>query len=213
MNLIEIAHPAGALGADDHAALAKEITDGLVGDGVTAEEEVPEATLRRARRMTHVGFRELADWHTGDGPWDPATAPPLWVTMSVPEAWRDEMARHVIGWLRRAVRRLDHEHGWERPGGDLWINLVGVADGSIGLNGKPATSDDVLAYLTEEFRAAYDAGEIELPEGVVIDPMCGMQVKLGPRAITLEHDGETVGFCAEACRAGYARKEGLPVPA
>jgi hypothetical protein len=212
MNLIEIAHPAGALDAADRAALAKEVTDGLTGDAMTAEKEVPEATLRRARRMTHVGFRELAGWHTGDGPWDASTPPPLWITMSVPEAWRDEMARHVIGWLRRAVRRLDHEHGWERPGGDLWINLVGVADHSIGLNGRPATSDDVLSYLTEEFRAEYDAGAVELPEGVVIDPMCGMRVKLGPRAITLEHDGETVGFCAVSCRAAYARREGLSVP-
>lgn len=211
MNLIEIAHPAGALDAADHAALARGITAGLVGDGVAAED-APEETLRRARTMTHVGFRELADWHTGDGAWDPAGAPPLVITMTVAEAWREEAARHVIGWLRRAVKRLDHERGWERTGGDLWINVVGVADGSIGLNGKPVTSDDLLAYMTEEFRAAYDAGRVEVPDGMVIDPMCGMRVKIGPRAITIEHDGELLGFCAESCRAGYARREGLPVP-
>jgi hypothetical protein len=43
--------------------------------------------------------------------------------------------------------------------------------------------------------------------------MCGMRVRLGPSAITLEHDGETKAFCAAACRAAYARQHGLPVPA
>lgn len=213
MDLIEIAHPAGALDPTDHAALATQIAQGLVGDAENPEQDVPEETLRRARTMTHVGFRELAGWYTGDGPWNPSTAPPLWITMTVPEAWRDEMAQPVISRMRRAVRKLDADRGWERTGGDLWINVVGVADGSIGLNGRAATSDDVLGYLTEEFRAAHVAGEVELPEGVVIDPMCGMRVKLGPTAITLEHDGETIGFCAENCRAGYARLEGLPLPA
>lgn len=212
MNLIEISHPCGALSEEDHALLAGEIIVGLVGDGDLPDAEVPEATMRRARTMTHIGFRELTAWHTGDGPWDPAATPPLWITMSLPEAWREETSRHLIGWIRRAVRRLDAAHGRHRTGGDLWINVVGVADGSIGLNGKPMTADAVLSYMTEAFRASYVAGEIDLPEGVVVDPMCGMQVKLGPRAITLEHRDETLGFCAEACRAAYARREGIPVP-
>lgn len=211
MNLIEIRCPVGALDADDRAAFAGDITVGLVGDQMA--DDVPEETLGRARAMTHVGFRELDGWTTGEGPWQVGTTPPLWITMTVPDQWRDEMARHVIGWLRRAVRRLDARHGWQRSVGDLWINLTGVADGSIGLDGKPATADDVVAVMSEEFRARVDAGEIDLPDGVVIDPMCGMKVKLGRGAITLEHGGTTMGFCAWSCRAAYARREGIPVPA
>jgi YHS domain-containing protein/phenylpyruvate tautomerase PptA (4-oxalocrotonate tautomerase family) len=209
VNLVEIRCPTGALDAEDRARLAADITAGLVGDAV--EDEVPAETLGRARAMTHLGFRELDGWTTGDGPWRPDTPPPLWLTMTVPETWRDEISRHLTGWLRRAVRRLDARHGWERPIGGLWINITGVHDGSIGLDGKASTADDVVAVMSEEFRARYDAGEVDLPDGVVIDPMCGMRVTLGPRAVTLEHDGTTWGFCAQSCRDAYARREGVPV--
>jgi YHS domain-containing protein len=43
-----------------------------------------------------------------------------------------------------------------------------------------------------------------LPDGGVIDPVCGMRVHLGPHAITLQHDGRTIGFCATGCREVYA---------
>ncbi|GGR50845.1 YHS domain-containing protein [Nocardioides luteus] len=205
MNLIEIRCPAGALDDSDRAWLAAEITAGLVGDGMT--EEVPAETLSRARAMTHVGFLALDGWTTGDGPWprDVGVAPPMWITMTVPEQWREEMSRYVIGWFRRAVHGLDARKGWKRSGGDLWINLVGVVDGSIGLDGRPSTADDVVATMTAEFRAKADAGDVDLPDGVVIDPMCGMKVRLGKGAITLEHDGVTLGFCAMACRDAYVR--------
>jgi YHS domain-containing protein len=211
MNLIEIRCPKNALGAEDRAALTGDITAALVGDQM--EDAVPEETLSRARAMTHVGFCELGDWTTGHGPWQTDAAVPLWITMTLPDLWRDEMARHVIGRLRRAVRRLDARHGWKRAPGDLWINIVGVADGSIGLDGKPATADDVVALMSEEYRAKADAGELDLPAGVVIDPMCGMRVRLRPDAITLEHAGTTLGFCARNCRDAYARREGIAVPA
>lgn len=204
MNLIEIRCPVGALDGEDRAGLAGDITAGLVGDEIPVE--VPEETMWRARAMTHVGFLALNGWTTGDGPWQPGVTPPLWITMTVPDRWRDETARHAIGWLRRAVRRLDARHGWERSVGDLWINLVGIADGSIGLDGRPATADDVLATMTAEFRARTDAGDVDLPDGTVIDPICGMRVKLGKGAITVEDDGVTVGFCAQACRDAYVRQ-------
>lgn len=214
MFLIEIAHPRGALTADDHAALAQTIIAGLVDtDDDAAIEGVAEETMRRARPMTHVAFRELVDWTNGDGPITTDVAPPIWVTATVPEAWRDDMARHTIGWIRRAIRRLDNDHGWQRTGGDLWINMVGVADGSIGLNGKPSTANDVVTYLTEDFREALSEGRIEVPDGVLVDPMCGMYVRPGRGAITLEHDGETFAFCAPGCRDAYANLHGIPASA
>ncbi len=73
--------------------------------------------MRRVRTMAHLGFRELLDWTTGDGPWRPPAAPPLWLTITVPESWRDETARHTIGWIRRAIRRLDDRRGWQRVRG------------------------------------------------------------------------------------------------
>lgn len=208
MFLIEIAHPRDALTDDDRRALAGDVCDVLVG----AQDGVAEETMRRARAMTHVGFRELDSWTTGDGPWNPGEAPPLWVTFTVPEAWRSEMSRTAIGAVRRGVRRLDDTHDWKRSMGSLWINVVGILDGSIGMDGKPGTADEVVAHMTEEFRAGFDPDDAEVAEGIVIDPMCGMHVRLGRDAIVLEHDGRTVGFCAVACRKAYAREHGLPVP-
>jgi hypothetical protein len=209
MFLIEIAAPRDALSETDRRDLAGAICEVLVGD----QHSVPEETLRRARAMTHVSFRENDGWTTGDGPWTPGQAPPLIATFTVPEAWRAEMSRTAIGAVRRAVNRLDRAHGWQRPHGHLWVNVVGVADASIGMDGRPATADDVVGSMTEEFRARSEPDGAELPEGVAIDPMCGMRVRLGPSAITLDHDGETKAFCAAACRAAYARQHGLPVPA
>ncbi|MFD5054111.1 hypothetical protein [Streptomyces tendae] len=209
MFLIEIACPRGALTADDREELAGEVCRVLVG----AEEGVAEETMSRARAMMHVGFRELDSWTTGDGAWKPGRVPPLWVTLTVPEAWRTEMSRTSIGMVRRAVRRLDRSYGWERPEGHLWINVVGIADGSIGMDGKPGTADDVVGRMTAEYRARTDAAHADLPDGVTVDPMCGMRVRLGRGAVTLEHEGRTMGFCAKSCRAAYAREHGLPVPA
>lgn len=209
MFLIEIAHPRDALTEKDRRALAGDVCEVLTG----AEEGVAEETMRRARAMTHVAFRELDGWTTGDGPWTPGEAPPLWVTFTVPEAWRSEMSRTAIGAVRRGVRRLDRTHDWRRAAGSLWVNVVGILDGSIGMDGKPSTADEVVGQMTEEFRARFDPDDADVAEGVVIDPMCGMHVRLGRDAIVLEHDGRTIGFCAAACRTAYAREHGLPVPA
>lgn len=208
MFLIEIAHPRDALTEQDRRALAGDVCEILVG----AEEGVAEETMRRARAMTHIGFRALDGWTTGDGPWTPGEAPPLWVTFTVPEAWRGEMSRTAIGVVRRGVHRLDRAHDWQRATGSLWVNVVGVLDGSIGMDGKAGTADDIVAHMTAEFRARFDPDDADVAEGVVIDPMCGMHVRLGPDAIVLEHDGRTVGFCAAACRTAYAREHGLPIP-
>ncbi|WP_165984573.1 hypothetical protein [Streptomyces sp. YIM 98790] len=207
MNLVEITHPAGALDAAAQAEIARQITTGLLG-----AEQIPPETLRRARRMVHVLFREAKGWTTGDGPWPDQAPPPYIVTITVPEAWRAEMSRHGIGVVRAALQRQDSRSGISREGGDVWINVVGIADGSIGLNGRAATATGVVNYMTEEYRSGTPE-ESDLPEGVVLDPICGMQVRLGPKAITLEHDGTTVGFCAIACRDAYAQNRGLAADA
>lgn len=203
MNLIEITHPAGALDDAARAEVADHIINGLFGT-----EQIPPETLRRARRMSHVHFHEATGWFTGDGPLPEHAPPPYLVTITVPEAWRDEMSRHGIGVVRAALRRQDNRRGFTRDGGDVWINVVGIADGSIGLNGKPTTAAGVVNYMTEEYRVT-QAARPDLPDGVVIDPICGMRVHLAPDAITLDHDGETIGFCATGCRDAYAENEGI----
>lgn len=210
MMLIEITHPRGRLRQEDRARIAEHILGVLLLDG-----HAPEETMRRGREMTHVLFREAEDWHTGSGA-TPRTAagqaPPLIATITVPQAWQEEVARHMVATVRAAVRRVDADHGWTRQREHLWVNVVGIPDGGIGLGGKAMTADGVLAHMTEEYRAAQQAGTVEpAPEGKVVDPVCGMFVTLGKNAIILEHRGKTVGFCAQSCRDAYCREHGLPV--
>lgn len=168
--------------------------------------------MKRARAMTHIVFHPAQSWTTGDGPLPADQPPPYIVTVTVPDAWREEMSGHTIALARAALGRHDTARGSQRRGGDVWVNVVGVADGSIGLNGKPSTADDVVMYMTEDYRATATAAD--LPDGVVADPICGMHVRLDPRAITLSHGGDTVGFCSQGCRAAYARQHGIePSPA
>lgn len=199
MLLIEIAHPAGTLDDAAQDLLSTSVIDLFLPSGGHAEE-----TSRRARASTHIAFRELQGWHTGDGPPAEGAAPPMTITITVPEAWRAEAGHTFIGLLRTAVRRLDDARGWERARGSLWVRVDGLRDGDFGLDGHPATAEDVLTFLTEDFRASRANGTAApAPEGKLLDPICGMAVSDGRGTITLEHDGARLGFCARGCRDAY----------
>ena len=52
------------------------------------------------------------------------------------------------------------------------------------------------------------------PPQFAVDPICGMTVTMAPDTPHLEHDGETIWFCREACKTEYAANlEGTPAPA
>lgn len=62
MILVEIAHPAGMVTDEDRDLVAWRILDVLLD-----ASHAPEETMRSARAMTHLAFRELEGWHTGNG--------------------------------------------------------------------------------------------------------------------------------------------------
>ncbi|MBE3001338.1 YHS domain-containing protein [Nocardiopsis sp. HNM0947] len=199
MLLMEIAHPTGSLDNCDRDQLSGAFLDLFLGAPGYTEE-----ILRRVRPTTHIAFRELQGWRSGDGPPREGTAPPMLVTVTLPQAWQEESAAFLIGLVRTAVRRLDDDRGWVRPRGSLWIKVEGVPDGSIGLDGRPATASDVLAFLTEETRAARENGTAApVPEGRLPDPVCGMTVADGKGALVVEYRGERLGFCSRVCRDTY----------
>lgn len=208
MQLIEITYPENSLDADTRAAIAHQVASGLIGG---ADGRAPQSTMQRARAMTHVVFHPAQNWTTGDGPLRSDQPTPFLVTVTVPDAWRNELSAHAIGLIRSVLEQHSPPGDRTRHGGDIWINVIGVRDGSIGLNGNASTAEDVLMYMTEEHRR--NPTVVDLPEGVVADPICGMQVQLGPDALTLEHDGTVVGFCSKGCRATYARQHGIRVNA
>lgn len=192
MLLIEIAHPAGTLSEHD-----RDLMCGAIIELFLAPEGHAEETNQRARSATHLAFRELYGWQTGHGVPAQDAAPPMIITLTVPEAWRKDAGHTFIELLRAAVRRLDDARDWHRTPGSLWVRVDGVPDGDIGLDGRPATADDVLDFLTEDFRAAQASGTVApAPAGKLIDPICGMTVSDGKGTITVTDGGVRVGFCA-----------------
>ena len=201
MNLIEISCPADAL--DDEQR--QDIAETLIANLLVAPDAPPEA-VARAGRLTHVWFHGAQSWTTGGGRYRPGGPIPFVVTVFVPEIWREELSRHAMAAVRTALMR--HVGRDALTDESTWITVVGIADGSIGLGGRPTTSDDLVRHLTRDVRLPDGEG---LSAGVVIDPVCGMRVHLGPGAVTLDHDGQILGFCAVGCRRVYAADYGVAV--
>lgn len=205
MILIEISSPAGRFDHRDRSTIVEQIWSFILN-----ADHAPTETMQRARQMSHLGFRELAEWHTGDGPADSEGAPPVIASVTVPRAWQEDTARPMIGAVKAAIRRVDNDHEWTRSPGSLWVLVNGVPDGSIGMDGKSSTAEDVLQALISDYQAAVREGrKVAAPDGHLVDPMCGMFVRPGPGAITLEHHGETLGFCASGCRDAYRAEHAL----
>ena len=202
MNLIEVAYPAGALDENQRQAIATAVISNFL-----VEPDAPAQAIERAGRATHVWFHEAHTWTTGAGPMRGDGPLPVVVTITVPQAWREELSRHAIGAVRAALSRHAPSIGLGGEGA-VWINVVGVDEGSIGMNGKPATSTDIVRYLTRDITPPDTA---DLPKDVLIDPVCGMRVRLGKGTISLNHDGQTVAFCASGCRNVYAQDHNIAV--
>lgn len=204
MNLIEITCPEGTLDETQRQAIAHDVVSTLL-----VEPDAPPQALERAGHLTHVWFRAASTWTTGAGRDRDRASTPFVVTITVPEVWREELSRRAIGAVRTALTRHVTTAARDRTGA-VWINVVGVHEGSIGMNGRPSTSTDIVRYLTQDV-APPDAED--LPDGEAIDPVCGMRVHLGPHAHTLTHNGRTIGFCASGCRAVYAEDHNLTIDA
>lgn len=201
MNLIEVTCPQDTLDDVQRQTIADAIISNLL-----IEPDAPPQAIERAGHTTHVWFHEGRTWTTGDGPYRYGAAAPFVVTITVPEVWRDELSRRAIGAVRAALSR--HTAAALNEQAAVWINVVGIHEGSIGMNGKPSTSTDIVRYLTRDIEAPSPR---DLPDGVVIDPVCGMRVHLGPGAHTLLHNGQTIGFCAAGCQAVYAQDHDIAI--
>ncbi len=66
---------------------------------------------------------------------------------------------------------------------------------------------DIGARTPEEIAVAILARIIEVRRArrveTAVDPVCGMKVAVTPDTPSAEHDGETVYFCGEGCRAAF----------
>ncbi len=79
----------------------------------------------------------------------------------------------------------------------------------IGARTPPEVALTILARLIQtRYSGAYTpplrSPSAEAPPTFAVDPICGMTVTMAPDTPHLEHDGETIWFCREACKTEYA---------
>ena len=81
----------------------------------------------------------------------------------------------------------------------------------IGAQTPPEIALSIIARLIQtRYSDAYApllrAPSDEEPPQFAVDPICGMTVTMAPDTPHLEHDGETIWFCREACKTEYAAR-------
>ncbi|MDP1846759.1 MAG: XdhC family protein [Solirubrobacteraceae bacterium] len=89
----------------------------------------------------------------------------------------------------------------------------------IGARTPPEVALSILARLIEvrhgdAYSPPLRAPSEQAPPTFAVDPICGMTVTMAEDTPHLEHDGETIWFCREACKTEYAAQlSGEPAPA
>jgi YHS domain-containing protein len=215
MILIELFAPAGVLDQAQREEAGRRLIDALMGTGDTHAE----AMMDSARALTQVLVHEPAAWITGDRhPADPADPPRYLVRVSAPAAWRKEMSGHAVDRLTQALAETEAAAGRDpgrlRDQPHALVHVVGIAEGSLGMYGRPMGSLDLIRHMTAPHRDALaHLATDDLPPGTVIDPVCGMTVDLGATDLTLEVDGTVHGFCNGQCRRIFADEHGISLSA
>jgi YHS domain-containing protein len=202
MLLIELFAPKGALGAEQRRRIPERLIDAISEAGAPAE------IIEAWRALTHVVVHEPSEWVVGGRALEPGEPPRYIVRVSVPGAWRKDMSAHAIARLTQALAEEDPhpQRLYQEP--LVWVQIVGVAEGSYGAFGKVMRSTDIVKMITKPYREA-SAGRIPTEEpapGTAIDPICGMTVALTDAAITLEYAGTTYAFCSSGCRSVFAEE-------
>jgi xanthine dehydrogenase accessory factor len=67
----------------------------------------------------------------------------------------------------------------------------------------PAATKAATKAATEAEAEAKAKAKAKEHAGEAIDPVCGMTVRTGPDALTLEHDGTAYYFCCAGCRRAF----------
>ncbi|MFI6564975.1 hypothetical protein [Streptomyces sp. NPDC050534] len=215
MILIELFAPAGVLDQAQREEAGKRLIDALMATGDTHAEAVMDS----ARALTQVLVHEPAAWITGDRPrTDPADPPRYLIRVTAPAAWRKDMSGHAIDRLTQALANTEAAAGRDpgrlRDQPHALVQVVGIAEGSLGMYGRPMGSLDLIRHMTAPHRdAVAHLATDGLPPGTVIDPVCGMTVDLGATDLTLEVDGTVHGFCNGQCQRIFADEHGIPLSA
>lgn len=206
MMFIELLAPAGTFTATQR----EEIGTAFINE-IMSEEFGAGSLVDGIRSCCQVTVSEPGTWVVGGSAPDPA--PRYLVRVSVPGAWRKEMSEMIIQAVTKVLAGYDEDPQrlFENP--HAWVQVLGVPERSYGAYGKALTSTDITRLVTSGYRGSADsaAAAEQVPEGMGIDPVCGMTAALDEASITLEHAGTTYAFCSAQCRTVYAEDHGLAV--
>jgi YHS domain-containing protein len=202
MMTVEVSVTGRAMTADDERELADRLLRTL-----TTEESAPDVVLDSARELTHVLVRQPRTWATGGAP--PDTAPRYLVRITVPAASSNDprFAGHVVPLVTGAVAATEADPARLGREPHCVVQIVGLREHAIGMLGGPVTSTEVTRFMTRGFDGSGEAPD--LPDGVTVDPVCGMRVEWSTARFTLTHDGVDHAFCAPSCRKVFAEDHGL----
>ena len=199
MNLVELFVPPGALSEGTRQRIAKTITTELI-----QAPGAPADLIERGRAMTWVVVHEPAVWTVGDRAVGHDDAPRYVVRVTVPgghlnEAMRSELVARVTRAL--AANDPDGDRVYRQP--DAWIHIIETPDGNAGAFGRPMRTSEIAEFISTGMVSQPTAGETM---ATVLDPICGMTVRVTDDSLTLEHDGTRYAFCSASCRDIFARQ-------
>jgi YHS domain-containing protein len=205
MMTVEVFATGRAMTADEE----HELADGLLR-ALTTEESAPDVVLDAARELTHVLVGQPSTWATGGAP--PDTAPRYLVRLTVPAAWSNDpqFAGHVVPLVTDAVAATEPDPARLGREPHCVVQIVGLREHAMGMLGRPVTSTEVTRFMTRGFRASGEAPDV--PDGVAVDPVCGMRVEWATARFTLTRDGVDYAFCAPTCRKVFAEDHAAAIP-
>lgn len=200
MTLIEVFVPGGALSDADRTALGERLVTGLV-----AAPGAPADLVQRARDATWLVFHE-PELFTVGGRAVAAEEPPRYhVRITVPGGEiNDGMRSEMVARITRVLAEQDDDPDRLHEQAHAWVQIEEVRDGNLGAFGRPLASAEITGHIVSGERPERQLSTTA--SSTVIDPICGMTVEVGADAITVEHDGEIVGFCSATCREIFAER-------
>ena len=89
----------------------------------------------------------------------------------------------------------------ELRGDGVAAELLDRIDTPAGLDIGARTSEEIAVSILARIVAVRRAPRT--PPATAVDPICGMTVTVVPGTPSVEHDGETIYFCREGCKAAF----------